>query len=1070
MSHAPLAFGHAALVTQLADELQDSLRQDRSGSMEPALVVGVFGEWGSGKSRLLTSVEDELRRRDAARPEAERATALTVIVPFNAWRYEREEHLLVPLLRVAEQQLRKALDASLPQDLRQREQLSDRLLLVADLAQTIYSHGGRELLQAALTVQGVALKLPEIKAGSTGAAAPGLLGRWKALREAQAQARRLQTPISALHSLYYDFLEHLRAVTGRNPKALALHRERLKLRGLGWWPRWSTRVRTALHWLLTGETPAEPQLQVNLVFLVDDLDRCLPDKAVEVLEAIKLFLEVEGCAFVLALDEEVVERGIAHRYKDYALQGKEGLTPITGAEYLEKLVHLPIRLPRPTPTSTWGFLAAEQPAWFADANGQPNELAKLVGAITPAVPRKLKRMVALLETAEELGAGDETLPERREWLAIACALQLFAPALFRYLRLRGPALLITLAEWRRDVWFKDLEALRKKLKTQQHRATTTAALQVINAKLRLPELCEQVMQNRSGFDLLELLGRVDVLHARRALQPAQLGALLAFTETEDAVAPEAAPSDGMPAASSLAPSVDAELERQARQRLQDEQMAQARRIGEGVADQIRKPAPAPSAVPPALPDDLSAGWASGAPPLDEPPASPDAAEALPDAAPSAAAAPEVSPVEQVFGAPQRWAPPVAALEHERGLLEALLSGEPEVIRVQLSREGRALDGRLLPEPLVDEWLAAMSDERLDRCLAGVEPYLSQRAVFRILQVRRAQSVRAWNQLRRPNWSHGIQPWNDGPRLQAPPISAQQVEWLASLGSEGAETWAVPMGWRTERRQLWRGPMLAEGYAYEMHLGADERFGVYLDLIAGATDDRVETRQRLRWVPPGEFVMGSPTNEDGRDPAEGQLRTVELTRGYWIADTACTQGLWRAVMQDEDPRAWLPKLDRLPVQGVSPQMAELFCQRLAAQYFGSEVRLPSEAEWECACRAGTRGAFALAVATRETINVEGLARVEVGSRPPNVWGLYEMHGNVAEICRDLLTPQERAPNNRTDPEGMDKTGLAHALRGGSSHESLNAARSAAFDAIGHEQSRPDAGFRFILRAAFNPPTT
>ena len=113
MTTKPLAFGHAALVEQLADELQASLSQDRSGSMEPALVVGVFGEWGSGKSRLLSSVEDELRRRDAARPPAERATALTVIVPFNAWRYEREEHLLVPLLRVAEQQLRKALEASL---------------------------------------------------------------------------------------------------------------------------------------------------------------------------------------------------------------------------------------------------------------------------------------------------------------------------------------------------------------------------------------------------------------------------------------------------------------------------------------------------------------------------------------------------------------------------------------------------------------------------------------------------------------------------------------------------------------------------------------------------------------------------------------------------------------------------------------------------------------------------------------------------------------------------------------------------------------------------------------------
>ena len=142
----------------------------------------------------------------------------------------------------------------------------------------------------------------------------------------------------------------------------------------------------------------------------------------------------------------------------------------------------------------------------------------------------------------------------------------------------------------------------------------------------------------------------------------------------------------------------------------------------------------------------------------------------------------------------------------------------------------------------------------------------------------------------------------------------------SSGVEGAENWAVPMGWRTERRFLWRGAMRAEGFAFEMQLGADDRFGVCLDLIAGATDDRVETRQRLRWVPPGEFVMGSPPNEEGRDPAEGQLRTVELTRGYWIADTACTQGLWRAVMQDEDARAWLPKLDRLPVVSVTPEQA------------------------------------------------------------------------------------------------------------------------------------------------------
>ena len=71
--------------------------------------------------------------------------------------------------------------------------------------------------------------------------------------------------------------------------------------------------------------------------------------------------------------------------------------------------------------------------------------------------------------------------------------------------------------------FRNLQALRDELLTQQRDAASTAALQVINAKLRLPELCEQVMQNRSGFDLLELLARVDVLNTRHLLQPAQLG-------------------------------------------------------------------------------------------------------------------------------------------------------------------------------------------------------------------------------------------------------------------------------------------------------------------------------------------------------------------------------------------------------------------------------------------------------------------------------------------------------------------------------------------------------------------
>ena len=110
--------------------------------------------------------------------------------------------------------------------------------------------------------------------------------------------------------------------------------------------------------------------QLNFLFLIDDIDRCLSDKAVEMLEAIKLFLDIPGCAFVLALDDEVVERGIAHRYRDYLdltdraaesiayslkperyedyrrRYSSARLPPITGHDYLEKIVQLSFRLPR----------------------------------------------------------------------------------------------------------------------------------------------------------------------------------------------------------------------------------------------------------------------------------------------------------------------------------------------------------------------------------------------------------------------------------------------------------------------------------------------------------------------------------------------------------------------------------------------------------------------------------------------------------------------------------------------------------------------------------------------------
>lgn len=992
-----LAFGHAALAQRIVAELVGSLQPGAGSSTEPALVVGVFGEWGAGKSRLLQHVGDELATHGQQGGEQ----ALTVVVPFNAWRYEREDHLLVPLLRVAQQCLRKALEDSVGPDIRHNETLSDRFALLGDLAQTVYEHGGRQLLQTALAAQGVVLQLPALKA-EAGKAQPSAWARWREHREALKQARRLALPADSLNSLYYDFLEHLKAVTGRNPKALAQHRARLKYRGLGWWPRLKWRARASLGWLATGELPAEADFRLNLVFLVDDLDRCLPDKAVEVLEAIKLFLEVEGCAFVLALDEEVIERGIAHRYRDYALQGREGLTPITGAEYLEKLVHLPVRLPRPTGAAARDFLALRWPDWFGDpSTGEPNELATLVAAITPGVPRKLHRMASLLALAESLGAGDAKTPRRREWLAIVCALQLFAPALYRFLRLHGARLLITLSQWRADALFRDADGLRQALQSRVHGVTSPVELQYWLVLQRLPVLCEAVMHNRSGFDLLELLARVGELHEKAELKGAQLGALLVFAELEDEAGTPATP---------MAPA----------------------------------PTPEP-ATPPVTPQAIE-------------PAVVTAAAATPEPAPPATTREPVA----LAGAPQE-----ARLENERALLEAVDSGELELVRVALSREGAALRDRVLPTGLwvmlragkltaqLEAWIerGAPADQT-QFLLQELRPHLSQVAALDLLRQFGEPVLKV---IKRPDWAHGVRAEDDLALLTPPLVSGTRL-WLRTTPTESPADWFIPRGWACASRQA---DVPAAGVG--VSLGSDGHYGVHASLRVNAQDGGDKVNQRLRWVPPGKLAMGSPKGA----AEEGELRTVSLSRGFWIADTACSRALWSRVMGEAPPDGD----PALPATRISAMDADAFLNQLTQWLPGCDILLPSEAEWEAACRAGTRTAFAFGDdAGPQQVNAEALSPRPVGAMAPNSWGLFQMHGNVAELCRDLLGVEQRSADAWVDPEGAPGTDTGiHALRGGSFRSVFAQTRSAAVDRIARDERRDDVGFRFIIRAKPPPGT-
>lgn len=204
-------------------------------------------------------------------------------------------------------------------------------------------------------------------------------------------------------------------------------------------------------------------------------------------------------------------------------------------------------------------------------------------------------------------------------------------------------------------------------------------------------------------------------------------------------------------------------------------------------------------------------------------------------------------------------------------------------------------------------------------------------------------------------------------------------------------------------------------------------------------------QRMRWIEPGRFSMGSPENEKGRWEQELQ-HEVEISRGYWIADTPCTQALWRVVMGD-NPSHFKGDEQR-PVEQVSWED----CQRFLAKLGGmppfrspgqsGEVafRLPTEAEWERACRGGTTGATwdgELELDAEDKSKVlerigwywgnSGRETHRVAEMLPNPFGLYDMLGNVYEWCADWMS--DHTPGLAVDPCGPEE-GRSRVLRGGS----------------------------------------
>jgi formylglycine-generating enzyme required for sulfatase activity/serine/threonine protein kinase len=198
------------------------------------------------------------------------------------------------------------------------------------------------------------------------------------------------------------------------------------------------------------------------------------------------------------------------------------------------------------------------------------------------------------------------------------------------------------------------------------------------------------------------------------------------------------------------------------------------------------------------------------------------------------------------------------------------------------------------------------------------------------------------------------------------------------------------------------------------------------------------KMAFRWCPPGTFLMGSPASEAERRTDETQ-HPVTLTKGFWLGETEVTQGQWKAVMGSNPSN--FKGSDKLPVEEVSWDDAQEFLRKVKTPA-GMELRLPTEAEWEYACRAGTTTVFGHGDRLNgKEANMdgnypypEGTAKgpylektVEVGSFPANQWGLRDMHGNVWEWCAGWYGGYPTGAV--TDPRGP-ATGSIRVIRGGS----------------------------------------
>jgi formylglycine-generating enzyme required for sulfatase activity len=229
-------------------------------------------------------------------------------------------------------------------------------------------------------------------------------------------------------------------------------------------------------------------------------------------------------------------------------------------------------------------------------------------------------------------------------------------------------------------------------------------------------------------------------------------------------------------------------------------------------------------------------------------------------------------------------------------------------------------------------------------------------------------------------------------------------------------------------------------------------------------------RKFNKIPAGTFMMGSPETEEGHNDNENQHK-VTINKAFYIQTTEVTQGQWKAVMGTEPwkGKQWAKEGANYPAVYVSWNDAVAYCKKLSEKE-GKTYRLPTEAEWEYACRAGTQTAWSFgddakalgdhAWHRENAVNAGELYAHQVGLKKPNAFGLYDMHGNVWELCHDYYGKGYYKPSPATDPQGPTG-GSWHLFRGGSWQYLTRGTRSAERGAHGEGLINPEVfGFRVV----------